>query len=1057
MSGQLRELIAFHGLVTNPNELAAAGAGAMREFTNMSALRSDLAQKRRGVVRCAVDSQPVNAMFNYDGGMIHHSGSSSNGRLKKFTPSTNVVLSYGVQINPISGRLRGCVSGKNFYYAGTIPGRLSGISGTPTNAGGLFAPGFDKLATTFPAGTLLEDGRSVAYRCLFGFTDAKDNVILGNASSRLVITNNSGVDTSPTIRAIIPSNATTNHFIQFYRGKSINAPTQPDDEMSLVYEQQLKATDISAGYLDLADIVPEALLGNTYLYSNLNSGFGTEEDRKPNMSPPSCMEVCNFADRTWFANTIIPGQYEFSILAVAQSTGIQPGDILTFSKIGNSFDLTAKRNFTVSTISRTSNVVTVTTSGAHGFSTADSVTLGGKVTAAAAATSNGAGPFTITVTGATTFTYAETGADYAPADSPPPWSVWKTLTDGQYLLETTGTASYNNRETALNFVSAFNKYTGNTWAWATWLSAPESLDQAKILIRGRTNATGAFTVTVGVTSKRGAFQPLMSPNTVTYTAQRIAPNIVTCIVTGGTHTLVVGETITVLGGTPVSGSTFAAGNVQIIAPVTTTDFTYAETGTVGAALLQTAVLYPTDVTESTVEVKPNRVYWSKQQKHEACTEAGWVDVGSSDTGIKAMKPQRGQIWVWKDEGIFRIRGDNPNNFSVEAMDTSLRVLATESIVLFNNRCWGLTDRGVVAVSESGIEVMSTAIDNELRLMAINVANTAATSVADGFGLMGVDADCFAVAYESERSYILHFPDAATFDVNGKYGTCRYAFVYTAPAPGVDRPGTWATWDWNRETQVVSPFTVTFRGKRCGIVGFVDDKMYLAEGFNGKNDLATIFQELKSSTATLNYDEDASCALGSVSLTRTSGTTVVATVAAGTETIPAIGARVRLVPTTSGVAGGTGFTELGPFTVTARTSNTFTFTSNGSNVTLGGVSIVTVNPVAASMTWLLQTSGAPGMEKRWDEIELLFVPAKLTQTGAYSNTQVAVGLTLSNEASSTSITLASQGMQTARAWVPVDMARGTRLLVRVTHSGAGEFFSLAGLAVKSEVLDGAVTR
>ncbi len=1041
MSGQLRELIGFSGLVSNPNEFVVAGVGAMREFTNMRALRPNLGQKRPGVIRNAVDARAINKIFNYDLGQLFHSGSGSNGRLKKWVPSTSVVTSYSANVEPTSGRLRSCISNKNFYAAGTVPWRLSGISGSAVAAGGLFAPGFDRLATSLPAGTILATGKSTAYRSLFYETDAKGTTHFGEPSGRLVVTNQTSITVGPTVRAIVPSTATLNHSIQFYRSGTVAAGTQPDDDLQLVFEQQLTQADITAGYVDLADIVPVGLRG-AYIYTAPNGGDGDNESRLFNRAPPGCMELCDFAGRTWYGATTRPGEFTFSILSVAQSDGIQPGDVLDFN---GSFTMTAQRNF-AAVLSRTSNVVTVTTSSAHGFSTSDMVTISGQ-TGVASATLFGVGPFSITVTGATTFTYAETAADSALGTTS--WAVFKAPAAGYYLLETTGTASVNNQTTALNLVSAINKYASNTTLWAQWISKAEDLDQAQILIRGRTAATGAFTVTTGAGSKRVCFNPRLLSDPITANCVRTLTEVV-CTVLTGTHGLLVGEKITTTGGTTTG--VYGTGPFTITS-VTTTEFRYTETpGGNATVLLQVCTPYPMDASTADVEAKPNRVYYSKQQQPEATTRNGWLDVGSPDTTILAMKSQRGQIWVWKTDGIYRIRGDSPENFSVEAMDTSLRTLAVESVILFGNRCWGLTDRGVIAVSESGIEPMSNGIDHELRLMISNVAATVGPSVAN---------DCFAVAHESSREYILHVPDPVTVDLSGAYGTCRYAYVYTSPPPGSSSRGSWGKWDWgDRQTQVQSPNGFAYPGKRCGVVGLTDDKLYLGEGLVGKSDNACIFQELTSATQSANFEDDASGVIPNVTLVRTLGTTVTGTTATGTDSTPAVGSRIRLVPTNAGgAAGGTGYTDFGPFVVLSNpTATSFTFASTGSNLTLAGVSVAVCNPVAAAMTWLLQAAETPGREKRWDELEVIFTPIQLTQNSAYTESQVAFSLTLSNETSSDGPNvIASQASQTARVWITNEMSRGSRLLVRITHATAAEVFVLAGIAIKSEVLNGAVSR
>lgn len=70
-----------------------------------------------------------------------------------------------------------------------------------------------------------------------------------------------------------------------------------------------------------------------------------------------------------------------------------------------SLDSVVKASKTITNVARTSNVVTITTSAAHGYSVGDSVTV------TATSTTGVNGTFTIATVGSTTFTYAQTGTD----------------------------------------------------------------------------------------------------------------------------------------------------------------------------------------------------------------------------------------------------------------------------------------------------------------------------------------------------------------------------------------------------------------------------------------------------------------------------------------------------------------------------------------------------------------------------------------------------------------------------------------------------------------------
>lgn len=1034
--------MAFRGLVTNPNELAITGDGAMRAFVNGVLTRPQLAQKRRGTKWNATNTTPINKFFNYDGSLLFHCGA---GTLKTLADGTITALPGAVNVTPPSGRLRSCIAGKNLYLAGTVPWRVSGAASTPVAAGGLYAPGFDPVFTRFINGAasavVVPDGKVIAYRYVFGLTDAKENLHLGEVSGRLVVANATGSTQDVVLRAIVPSTATTSHFIQFYRSAAADAT--PDDDLQLCFERQLTADDISAGYVELTDITPEQLRG-AYIYTAPNAAEGIGQN---NRAPPGCLEVCAHAGRVLYGNTTQPAEFLFRILAVAGSEGIQDGDVLRFAGLSSPFSMTAVRDFPA-ILTRVANVVSVVTTGNHGYSTGDYVMVhtGSDIF--------GIGPFQITVTGATGFTYAEVAADAVLADQAVTRVAAGGPTAGTYVVRTAGTTSKNLEETALNLVAAINKYASNTGVWAQYVSGPFDVP-GEILIRGRTAAVTSFVVNAGAGSKRDCFSPQLLPVAHTVNLVRTLGTTVTATVTSGTQSFKVGDQILISpGGTGSGGSVFGAGPFTI-AGVGSTNFVYFESGTNGTLNAQTATITPQDVGESTVEQKPNRIYFSKPGEFEAVPRASWIDVGSAEFGIKAMLSQRGQVWVWKEEGVFRVVGTDAESFDWEAVDPKCPLRATESVVLFRNRCWGLTERGVCAVSETGIEVMSAAIADDLQRAWQTVKNDAAALETAGYGTISFELDAFGCAYESDANYILHIPSEFALDGNpsldaaGKYGGCQLAYVYNVDSGG------WSMWDWG-----LNAITGTANAKRCAIVSTLDDKLYIGDGFNGTGADAYIFRERKLLYATGSSSDyrDTTARHETYELAGTNGsTTVQARTTSGNPSTFEVGDQLLLSNPTSDF-------PAGPFVVTSVgvPNNTY-FTYQNSKPAVGNPSATNrvffqERGVSATWAWVLQTQAAPDREKRWDELKFVFAQREQYFPTNRLNSQVDFNLALANEtASVAAFSVPSQGGQVSRVWPDSDVARGTRLLVTITHSTIDEAFDLAGIGVKAEVLNGASTR
>lgn len=1036
MTGSDARQMTFRGLVTDPNELAISGDGAMRQFVNGVLTRPALAQKRRGVLWQATNSTPINKFFNYDGSLLFHCGT---GILKSIAAGTITSLPGNVNVNPSAGRLRSCIAGKNLYLAGTTPWRVSGAATTPRVAGGLYAPGFDPMATTFATGTLMPISSAAAWRYVFGFTDEKGVLHLGEVSSRLTLINTTAYVANPTIRALVPSTATTSHFVRLYRSAiQTDASIVPDDDMQLVFEAQLKATDISNGYVELTDITPEQLRGE-YIYTAPNGGDGIDQTHR---APPGCLEVCAHRDRVWYGNTTQPAEFLLKLLSVVGTNGVQGGDLLRLRGLSSPFTMTAVRDFAVS-LTRVGATVTGTTAAAHGYATNDYVGI------TPGSPDLGRGPFQITVTGATTFTYTEAGAGVTDGTL----SVHKTtatgLAAGTYVLRTTGTVSSQIERTALELVAAFNRHTSNTELWMQYLPGPTDTP-GEVLIRGRTAATTAFTVWAGSSTlgaKRDAWSPQLLQENADVSLTRAA-NVVTATVTGGgTHSFKAGEQVTINpGGAGSGGSTFGSGAFTITSVASTT-FTYAETGANGTLAGQVATLTPTDLAESTCEQKGNRVYFSRSGKYEATTRDGWLDVGPANGVIKAMCSQRGQIWVWLTTGIFKITGLDEGSFRPDAVDAAVGLRATESVVLFSNRCWGLTDRGVVAVSESGLEVMSPAITDDLTRAWQTVTNDAAGLEIAGNGVINFETDCFATPYESDHTYILHIPSCYTLggdkavDASFHYGGCPLAYVFNAQS------GAWSLWDWGLNAAVGG----VVNAKRAAIVSATEDRLYVGDGYNGTGADAYIMRERK---ALLSADyRDTTAQNGVFDLAGVDGSTTVT--AHGTNTFAAGDAILLVTGLTSGDF------PIGTFVVLTASPSGFTYANSKPAVgtpTATNRVFFREAGIGVTWTWVLQTQRAPEKEKRWDELAFIFGQRESYFPTNRANSQVPFNLALANAtAVVAAFTVASQGEQIARVWPNAEVARGSRLLVTITHDTIDEAFDLAGINVKAEVLGGATTR
>lgn len=212
------------------------------------------------------------------------------------------------------------------------------------------------------------------------------------------------------------------------------------------------------------------------------------------------------------------------------------------------------------------------------------------------------------------------------------------------------------------------------------------------------------------------------------------------------------------------------------------------------------------------EIKGNRIYISKFQQPESVPLLQYLDVGAANDPIKRIVPLRDSIFIFKDDGVYKLTGESVNNFRVSLFDNNIKLLAPESAVTFNNTVFCMTLQGVVSVSESGVAVVSRAIEEQL-LKLIQYDNFNNTT--------------FGVTYESERKYILFCVASNT----QSYPTQAYVYNSFTNA--------WTRW----------VITAT-----CGLVSSGDDKLFYGGKLDGFTS-AWVHKERKSFTEDDYVDDD----------------------------------------------------------------------------------------------------------------------------------------------------------------------------------------------------------
>lgn len=339
-------ILAIRGLFTNPSTYGDnAPNGALSIANNVVIDRPSVVATRRGfnnAFSTLVDAGTL-SLFQYANTKLLHATDdkmyvdlADNGVFTAYTGSYEVPDSN----NPAS-RIRGLETNKNFYFItsnGTY--RIDSPSNNPRLAGS--PAGLSGTGTTTGSTGFMPDQTNIAYRVVFGYRDANQQLVLGAPSSRIVFSNTSGGTRNTSITFQQPKEiqaSATNFFFQVYRGHaSPNLTTEPDDEMFLVYEDACT----NAASVTITDITPDSLVGAA-LYTNQ----GVDGILQSNYRPPWAADVCTFKQFAFYANTRNVQNASITLISAGALNGadaLVPGDTITFTATelgGPSFVLTA--------------------------------------------------------------------------------------------------------------------------------------------------------------------------------------------------------------------------------------------------------------------------------------------------------------------------------------------------------------------------------------------------------------------------------------------------------------------------------------------------------------------------------------------------------------------------------------------------------------------------------------------------------------------------------------------------------------------------------------------
>lgn len=813
------------GLYTFQNFLSVMPEGALLDATNVVIDRDGIIEPRRGIAaygEIGTLSDRAKQLLTYKGRVLAHyddviAYDDGTGNFTDFLEAFDEVQS-GLRIKAIelNGNLYVTTdSGIQKISAATNDLSLASISA----AGGVKALDGEGLVNYNTAGFFTGLSK-IAYRVVWGIKDVNNNEIFGTPSSRIVVTNydtNSGV---VDLTFQIPEAITTDYFYQVYRTAVSTAASltllneiDPGDEMRLVYESPVTSAQILAGEVTLQDITPQDFQqSGAYLYTNPTTGEGILQ---ANEIPPVAKDIAIFKNTAFFGNIRTKHTLDINLLGV---TNFEYAEITNATLLVTTLTITSNGHGlsngdeVVVTIPNSTNSSPVVTS----FAVDDVYTV-------ANVTAN---TFDITVPATITITDTDGAKWFA-----------------SYITVSSGMSSFdyffvgNSEKTDITFDTQGNTADGS---WFEISSADNAVEY--FVWFDKTGTTTAPTVSgkVGIrvdisavpggTNVAPTVQSSIEAATNDFLISEDTPGILTIINadTGPASDTVVGSTppggafsidkledgygedttkrfIKLSGYTSVGQAVddTARSMVRVInRNASEVIYAYYVSGiddvpgamhferrdvadtafSIEANNAATGSAFNPDLTAASTsadEEFPNRVMYSKTQQPEAVPLVNYIDVGPKDQAILRIVPLRDSLFIFKEDGIYRLTGTDTTNFSVVLFDNSVQLIAADSASVLNNEIYCLTDGGIATVTETGVGIISRPIEDAfIRISNSNYPNYSTAT--------------FGIGYETERSYYIW----TVTNQDDTYATQCFRYNTFTQA--------WTRWDKPEQAAVVNP-------------------------------------------------------------------------------------------------------------------------------------------------------------------------------------------------------------------------------------------------------------
>lgn len=194
------------------------------------------------------------------------------------------------------------------------------------------------------------------------------------------------------------------------------------------------------------------------------------------------------------------------------------------------------------------------------------------------------------------------------------------------------------------------------------------------------------------------------------------------------------------------------------------------------------------------DVWPGGLMWSKPDEPEHVAPGSYVFIGDVNKAILGLVPTRDALFVLKEDGIFRLTGV-AGEWRVDPVDPTTYCVLPSSVRAMHGKGYFLSQKGVLTISDSGLETISAAVDDVWKPTVDGIISRWTSSGL--YELLNVSGASTACVFERENEYTLMTSDTGP----------HYVFN--------GNTGAWTTWSYAKHGAETLPNRSLFNFERTG--------------------------------------------------------------------------------------------------------------------------------------------------------------------------------------------------------------------------------------------------